>query len=131
VEGTLKQVDTNQWYSLLGRKEFQLGANVNGFGLDDPDAIFYETYGCSSMRNYTSYCDEQVMKLIDQQSGELDPRKRRALVAQVQRKLEEDAARPIMGWRLDYFAHWSHVKNLVPHHTLYSFGRMQEVWLDR
>jgi hypothetical protein len=22
-------------------------------------------------------------------------------------------------------------KNLVPHHSLYNFGRMQEVWLDR
>jgi peptide/nickel transport system substrate-binding protein len=131
VEGTLKQVDTNQWYSLLGRKELQLGANVNGFGLDDPDAIFYETYGCGSMRNYTSYCDEGAMKLIDQQSAELDPGKRRVLVGQVQRKLEDDAARPIMGWRLDYFAYWPHVKNLVPHNTLYSFGRMQEVWLDR
>jgi hypothetical protein len=31
----------------------------------------------------------------------------------------------------DHFAHWPHVKNLVPHHSLYSFGRMQEVWLDR
>ena len=25
----------------------------------------------------------------------------------------------------------AHVKNLVPHHTPYSYGRMQEVWLDR
>jgi hypothetical protein len=26
---------------------------------------------------------------------------------------------------------WPHVKNLVPHHSLYNYGRMQEVWLDR
>ena len=131
VEGTLKQVDTNQWYSLISRKDYALGANVNGFGLDDPDAIFYETYGCTSVRNYTGYCDEQVMKMIDQQSQEPDQKKRRALVAQIQKKLEEDAARPIMGWRLDYLAHWPHVKNLIPHHNIYSYGRMQEVWLDR
>jgi hypothetical protein len=34
-------------------------------------------------------------------------------------------------WRYDYFAHWPQVKNLVPHHTPYSYGRMQDVWLDR
>jgi hypothetical protein len=26
---------------------------------------------------------------------------------------------------------WPHVRNLVPHNSLYSYGRMQEVWLDR
>ena len=67
------------------------------------------------------------MKLIDQQSQELDQKKRLALVQQILRKLEEDGARPMMGWRFDYNAQWPHVKNLVPHHYLYSYGRMQEV----
>jgi ABC-type transport system substrate-binding protein len=26
---------------------------------------------------------------------------------------------------------WPYVRNLVPHHSNYSFGRMQDVWLDR
>jgi peptide/nickel transport system substrate-binding protein len=131
VEGTLKQVDTVQWYGLLARKEYQIGANISGFGLDDPDANFYENFSCTSIRNYTGYCNEQVMKLIDQQSQELDQKKRLALVQQILRKLEEDAARPMMGWRFDYNAQWPYVKNLVPHHYLYTYGRMQEVWLDK
>lgn len=52
-------------------------------------------------------------------------------MAPIQKKLEEDAARPILAWRYDYFAHWPHVKNLVPRHNVYNYGRMQEVWLDR
>jgi hypothetical protein len=36
-----------------------------------------------------------------------------------------------MGWRIDHFPIWPHVKNLVPHHGIYNYGRMQEVWLDR
>jgi hypothetical protein len=50
---------------------------------------------------------------------------------EIQRKLEEDVARPMLGWRFDYFTQWPHVKNLVPHHSIYNWGRMQEVWLDR
>ena len=46
-------------------------------------------------------------------------------------QLDADVARPMLSWRNEYFAHWPYVKNLVPHHSLYSFGRMQEVWLDR
>ncbi|OLC38040.1 MAG: hypothetical protein AUH81_04925 [Candidatus Rokubacteria bacterium 13_1_40CM_4_69_5] len=131
VEATLKQVETAQWHPLATRKEYQMGANLTGIGADDPDANFYENYACGSPRNYTGYCDEQVMKMIDQQSQELDSKKRLEIVARIQKQLEEDAARPMMGWRLDYFAQWPHVKNLVPHHNLYNYGRMQEVWLDK
>jgi peptide/nickel transport system substrate-binding protein len=71
------------------------------------------------------------MKLIDAQSQELDPKKRLALVWQIQKRLEEDAARPMVGWRLDYFMQWDYVRNLVPHQSIYNYGRMQEVWLDK
>ena len=52
-------------------------------------------------------------------------------MADIQRKLEADVARPMLGWRKEYFARWPHVKNLVPHNALYNYGRMQEVWLDK
>jgi peptide/nickel transport system substrate-binding protein len=131
IEATLKQVETAQWHPLVTRRDYQMGSNLTGIGPDDPDANFYENYACGSPRNYTDYCDEQVMKLIDQQSQEVDPKKRLALVWEIQKKLEEDAARPVMGWRLDYFPMWKHVKNLVPHQSIYNYGRMQEVWLDK
>jgi len=131
VEATLRQVETAQWHPLVTRREYQLGANLTGIGPDDPDANFYENYACGSPRNYTDYCDEQVMKLIDQQSQELDPKRRLQLVWDIQKRLEEDAARPMMGWRLDYFTVWPQVKNLLPHQSIYNYGRLQEVWLDR
>ena len=49
------------------RGEYQIGANLTGLGADDPDGNFYENYACGSPRNYTHYCNEQVMKMIDQQ----------------------------------------------------------------
>src|SRR5262249_44153795 len=131
VDITIKQLDSVQWYGVTTRKEFQLAINISGLGVDDPDAILVENYTCGSSRNYTGYCDEGVSKLIEQQSQELDPKKRLALLQQVQRKLVEAEARPTIGWGIDHFANWPSVKNLVPHHSLYSFGRMQEVWLDR
>ncbi|MBI3637232.1 MAG: ABC transporter substrate-binding protein [Candidatus Rokubacteria bacterium] len=131
IEANIKQIETAQWHPMVTRREFQIGANITGLGIDDPDANFYENYACGSSRNYGDYCNEQVMKWIDQQSQELDPAKRAALVAQIQRQLEIDAARPTMGWRTDRFAHWPHVKNLVPHQVIYSCCRMQETWIDK
>jgi peptide/nickel transport system substrate-binding protein len=130
IEASLKQIETAQWHPLAARGEYQIGANLTGIGPDDPDANFFENYACGSQRNYSAYCDEQVMKMIETQSQEIDPKKRLAQVWAIQKKLEEDAARPILAWRLDYFTIWPHVKNLVPHQSIYNFGRMQEVWRD-
>jgi peptide/nickel transport system substrate-binding protein len=130
IEANLKQIETAQWHAMATRGDFQIGANLTGLGPDDPDANFYENYGCGSPRNYSGYCNEQVQKMIDAQSQELDPKKRLALIAQIQRKLEEDAGRPVLGWRLDFFTVWPHVKNMVPHNSIFNFGRFQEVWRD-
>jgi peptide/nickel transport system substrate-binding protein len=130
IDATLKQIETAQWHALATRGDYQIGANLTGIGPDDPDANFYENYACGSPRNYTKYCNEQLGKLVDQQSQETDAKKRLALVHDIQKQLEADAARPLLDWRLDYFTVWPHVKNLVPHQSIYNFGRMQEVWRD-
>jgi len=131
VEASLKQVETAQWHAMATRGEYQIGANLTGIGVDEPDANYYENYACGSPRNYSFYCSEQVMKMVDQQSQELDPKKRLQIIAGIQKKLEEDAARPILDWTLDYFTVWPHVKNLVPHNNIYNYGRMQEVWSSK
>jgi peptide/nickel transport system substrate-binding protein len=130
IEASLKQVETAQWHPMATRGDYQIGANLTGLGPDDPDANFYENFACGSPRNYSGYCNEQVMKMIEAQSQEIDPKKRLALVWAIQKKLEEDAARPTLDWRMDYFAMWPHVKNMIPHQSIYNFGRMQEVWRD-
>jgi peptide/nickel transport system substrate-binding protein len=131
IEASLKQIETAQWHPLATRGDFQIAANLTGIGPDDPDANFYENFACGSPRNYSAYCNEQVMAQIHQQSQELDPKKRLALVQAIQKKLEDEAARPILDWRLDYFTVWPHVKNFIPHQSMYNFGRLQEVWLDK
>jgi len=37
----------------------------------------------------------------------------------------------MLGGDKERFAHRPHVKNLVPHSSLYDYGRMQEVQLDK
>jgi len=120
-----------RWEAIKVRGEFQLGADRTGMEPDDPDVTFYESYGCGSPRNYERYCDPELTRLFDQQSQELDPARRLALVQTIQRRLGEASVRPTLAWRLDYFARWPHVRNLTPHHSIYGWGRFQDTWLDR
>jgi peptide/nickel transport system substrate-binding protein len=131
IDATLKQIETAQWHSMATRGDYQIGANLTGLGIDDPDANFYENYACGSPRNYSQYCNELVGKLIDQQSQEVNAQKRLAMVVALQKKVEDDAARPILDWKLDYFSHWPYVHNMIPHNDIYNFGRMQDVWRDK
>jgi peptide/nickel transport system substrate-binding protein len=131
VEVSLKQIETAQWFPGLARRDYLIGANLTAPGIDDPDAALYENYKCGTSRNYTDYCSEEMDRLIDQQSAELDRDKRLRLVWEIQKRLEMDVARPILGWRKEYFTQWPHVKNLVPHHSLYNWGRMDQVWMEK
>jgi peptide/nickel transport system substrate-binding protein len=131
IDVTVRPIDSAQWEPIKVRGEFQLGADRTGMEPDDPDVTFYESYGCGSPRNYEHYCDPALTRLFDQQSQELDPVKRVAQVQAIQRKIGEVSLRPTLAWRLDYFARWPHVKNLTPHHSIYGWGRLQDVWLDR
>ncbi len=131
IDTTLRLIETAQWYGVSTRREYQLGSSIAGYGVDDPDSILSESFLCKSARNYQGSCNEEVDRLIAQQSQELDGKKRLALLVRIQKKIEEDAARPVLAWRFDHFAHAPRVKNLVPHHTPYSYGRMEDVWLDR
>jgi peptide/nickel transport system substrate-binding protein len=131
IEASLKQIETSAWFPALARRDYLIGANLTAAAIDDPDVYLYENYRCGTSRNYTDYCSEELDRLMDEQSQELDRGKRLQLVWRIQRKLEADVARPMLGWRNEYFTQWPYVKNLVPHHSLYNYSRMQDVWLDR
>jgi len=50
---------------VMYRKDFKIGLNLTGGGVDDPDQQLYENYGCGSPRNYTGYCNPELENLFD------------------------------------------------------------------
>ena len=72
IEAELELIDTSIWQAKVTRKEYSVGLNNTGVGVDDPDVNLYENYSCNSERNYTHYCNKDLDALIDKQSQELD-----------------------------------------------------------
>jgi len=83
------------WVPKLMRKHFTVAMSLSGSAFDDPDRQFYENYSCGSPRNYTG-CNQEVSALIDRQSAETGPARRKELVWQIERRLIEDAGRTII-----------------------------------
>src|SRR5207302_3354750 len=80
IDAELEVIDTANYFPRIMRKDYKLAVEVSTGGLDDPDQKFYENYICGADRNLTGYCDKETDKLIDAQSMESDPDKRRKLV---------------------------------------------------
>jgi peptide/nickel transport system substrate-binding protein len=72
IDGELDPVETANWFPKLARKEYQIGLNNTGSGVDDPDQQFFENYGCGSEHNYTGYCNVELEKLFIEQSSLTD-----------------------------------------------------------
>src|SRR6266478_190214 len=132
IDAELDPVDTTQWYPKITRKDFTVGLNVTESGVDDPDQQFYENYVCGSDRNYTGYCNPEVDKLVERESMEADPENRKKLVWEIEKKLVEDVARPVIFYPRGATCHQPEVKGLtIMVNSIYNGWRMEDVWLDR
>ena len=132
IDAELEPVESGAWFAKVARNDYSVGLNLTGNGIDDPDQTFYENYACGSERNYTHYCNKDLEKLFDQQSAETDLGKRKKLVWEIDKRIQEDVARPILFhartgtcWKPD-------VKNVtIMSNSAYNGYRYEDVWLDR
>jgi len=76
--------------------DMDLLALIDQRGHDQPDVNVHEMDVCGLERNYTKPCNRKLGKLIRARSRERDSAKRRQLVWDVEKKLAEDVARPII-----------------------------------
>ena len=132
IDGELDPVETANWFSKVARKDYQLGVNLTASGVDDPDQQFYENYACGSERNYTSYCNPALQKLFDRQSAEADPERRRQLVWEIDKKLQEDVARPIIYHMRGGTCWQPELKGMtLMVNSQINGWRFEDVWLDQ
>ena len=132
IDGVLETIDTTQWYPKIMRKDYTVGLNITESGVDDPDTLFYENYVCGAERNYTGHCNPELDRLIDQQSAESDAGKRKKLVWEIERKLAEDDARPIIFYQRAANCRQPRLKGLTfMVNSVYNGSRFEDLWLDQ
>ncbi len=132
IDAELDLVDTALWYSKMARKDYTVGAVPIESGVDDPDQMFFENYTCGAVRNYSGYCNPEVDKLVNKQSMEADPAKRKQIVWQIERMLAEAGVRPVLFYPAGASCWQPQVKGLtLMTNSIYNGWRMEDVWLDK
>ena len=132
IDADLDPLDTTQWYPKLMRKDYNVGLNITEAEVDDPDPAFYENYVCGAQRNYTGYCNREVDRLVEEQSRQTDPGARKRLVWEIEQRLIEDDARPIVFYGRIATCWQPEVKRLTNMvNSIYNGSRFEDLWLDR
>jgi len=132
IDAELDPVESSQWFAKVARNDYSVGLNLTGNGIDDPDQAFYENYACGSERNYTHYCNQELEVLFDKQSVETDVEKRKKMVWDIDKKLQEDVARPILLHARSGTCWKPYVKNMtIMSNSAYNGYRYEDVWLDK
>ena len=132
IEAELEPIDTTAWFPKVRRRDYTMGANLTGNGIDDPDQAFYEGYTCGSENNYDGYCNPEIEKAIDAQSMEADQEKRKLMVWDIERRLAEDGARPMIFYAPAANCWNPKLKGLtIPVNSIYNGWRMEDAWLDQ
>ena len=132
VDGELEVIDTSVYYNRVFKKDYVVALNLSGSAVDDPDVTFFEGYACGSPRNYNNYCNPEMTKLFEAQSREIDHEKRLKMVWDIDRKLQEDIARPIIAQGRAAGCWQPYVKGVVLHsNSIYNGARFEDVWLDK
>jgi peptide/nickel transport system substrate-binding protein len=132
IDAELEPVESGAWFAKVARNDYSVGLNLTGNGIDDPDQAFYENFACGSERNYTHYCNKELEKLFDQQSAEKDVAKRKKMVWEIDKKLQEDVARPILYHARTGTCWKPYVKNMtIMNNSAYNGYRYEDIWLDK
>ena len=131
IDGELELVDTAQYFPKIQRQDFTVALNFQTAG-PDPDPTLHLFYGCGSSLNWDGYCQPEIDQLIEQQSREGDPERRKQLLWTIEKKLAADDVRPILFYRPGGTCRQPYIKGMtIMVNSIFNSWRMEDVWLDR
>jgi peptide/nickel transport system substrate-binding protein len=133
ISGELEIVETANWNPKVTRRDYMVGMENTGTAVvDDPDQQFYESYACDSDRNFTGYCNRKLEEAFRHQSAETDREKRRQLVWEIDSRLQEEGARPVIFHTRGATCWHPRVNGLTTMvNSMYNGWRLDEVWLKK
>ena len=126
------QPETKAYIANLSGGNFEVGLDFNCDAVDDPNLQLAKYISAKrSPINYGRYQDAKLDQLYDAQKGELDEKKRYAILRQFeQHALTEAYTFPTIWWHR-IIVNWKQIKgwHMSPSHYLNQ--DLQDVWLDQ
>jgi len=129
IDVEVTTIDTATIVSLRNSGEYSMMAMPSSTPFDDPDG-YWARFQCDNSSNYVGYCNAEFDTLFQQQSQELDLKKRIDLTHQIERVLLADLPdhRPYYWWQATL--HWDNVQSweMKLADWTYNHDRLESTW---
>jgi peptide/nickel transport system substrate-binding protein len=129
IDVTLDVQESAAFYDRLNRGEFELFGGSYSAAVDDPDAVFGQSYLCDSERNYSRFCLPQLEDLFVKQSQTMDVNERKRLVWEMERLALTNVVKAVIAYRVNWWLWWNKVRNFYRQPSYYLTERHEDVWL--
>lgn len=130
IEATLAPIESVDYQDRVMSGNFDMIVHSHSFALDDPDSVLPSHYSCDGVENFPGLCDPDLDLMIEQQSREVDPEKRLALLNEIERVIWETDAKVWFQWSSRRTPVWNNVVGLEPGGpSLYQGRRLEQVFL--
>lgn len=130
IEAKVVPLEAVDYQDRITSGRFAMIAHSHSFALSDPDSVLPSHYGCGGAENFPGFCDPVLDRLIEEQSRELDPDRRRDLLNRIEEMIWEMDAKVWFQWSSRRTPVWNNVVGLDPGGpSLYQGRRLDEVYL--
>ncbi|MER3448918.1 MAG: hypothetical protein C4315_03790 [Chloroflexota bacterium] len=130
IRATLDIQELGVMYDRLNRRDFEVALGSYGVSLDDPDAVFGQSYLCNSPRNYSGVCDPEIDALFERQSQTTDPTERKRLVWELEKRVLTAGVKMIVARHpVEWALYWRTVRNFKLQSNRYLTEKHEETWL--
>jgi peptide/nickel transport system substrate-binding protein len=127
----LKPEEYGKWVSTTAVGKFEKMAISPSTPFTEIDDWLYGLHFPELSTNRSHVADADLNKLLMAQRREMDPKRRREIVDDIQRYLADKAYYVYLPWQPQYIAHQPSVKGFR-HHDGYGLGyRLMHTWFDR
>lgn len=119
---------------LLNKGAFSFHVTPSSLAIPDPENVaryWMAPVGEDWGMNWQRFRDKDIEELFSKQSRSLDPAERKRIVHQLDRRMIEVAARPVIFWKDFIMGMWPEVKDRSPGVGTYCFNKYQDVWLAK
>jgi len=130
INVTINAMDFAQYFNKVYRYKYQMAYHVTTAGYD-PDEWLSPYYGNADKSNYYKWSNQELWKLIDEQTRILDVEKRVALIHKIQRIVMDEACQQSMMTSNYFFAYKPYVHPKRYKHEGSAYSDMERTWMEK
>lgn len=131
IDVELQPVESAVLNNRLRQRNFDIVSYSFADSTGDPDETLNAYYATGGGQNYGNFSDKEVDQLIEKQARTIDEKARRAILADIEKRLIDLVPRPITVWDTRQTGAWVEVKNFKPGPGTHAPSKLDHVWLAK